>query len=217
MHISLTRALAAAGLLCISASASAVDFLPRLGAQLGHYTVEGGGDSSSVTFGPTAGLTLSGDTLFADINFEALPLDVVSTSYVMREGWRTELGATLGLRVYDGVALIAGYRTSMYGDSFGSSKLGDNSGPFIGVNFPELRLGSSTRDIMSLSVAVQKTTYTDKSTNTQLDSDVGVNIRVGYRRAGSPHSYGLRYQSFGASTYGEYLTTLQYSYIFSSF
>lgn len=217
MTITLRHALAAASLLAVSATASAVDFLPRLGVQFGSYTVEGAGSSDNVTGGPTMGLTLSGDSLFGDINFEALPVDVIGPGSVFEKGWRSEVSGTVGYRIHDGVVLIAGYRTSMYGKNVGSGKFGDNSGPFVGVNFPELRLGSSNRDIMSLSVAIQSTTYTDKSTNVELEGDVGVNIRIGYRRAGSPHSFGVRYQSFGSPSYQEYLTTLQYSYVFSSF
>jgi hypothetical protein len=208
--------LAALSLLAFSATASAVDFLPRLGVQLGNYYVEGIGVNEAVTGGPTLGLTLAGETVFADVNFEALPVDVINgPRYVT--GWRTETSGTVGLRVYEGVMLIAGYRNSQYGDSFGSGKFGQNAGPFVGVNFPELRLGSSNRDILSLSIAIQRTTFTDKSNNVEQDGDTGVNIRVGYRRAGSPHSFGVRYQSFGSPTYQEYLTTLQYSYVFSSF
>ena len=217
MRLTHRHALAAAALLAFSASASAVDFLPRLGVQLGNYYVEGAGVSETFTGGPTMGLTVSGDMLFADVNFEALPVDVIGPGRTYVEGWRSELSGTLGLRVHDGVVLIAGYRTSRYGESFGDTKFGDNSGPFFGVNFPELRLGSSNRDILSLSVAIQRTTFTDRSNNLEEDGDTGVNIRIGYRRAGSPHSFGVRYQSFGSPTYQEYLTTLQYSYVFSSF
>jgi len=217
MTFNVRHALAATGLLMLSATASAVDFLPRLGVQVGSYSVEGAGTSDSVTAGPTLGLTMAGDYLFADVNYEALPVDVIGPNFTFVSGWRSEAAATLGFRVYDGVVLIAGYRTSMYGESFGAGKFGDNSGPFIGVNFPELRLGSSNRDIMSLSIAIQQTTLKDKINHVEQDSDVGVNIRLGYRRAGSPHSFGLRYQSFGSPSYQEYLTTLQYSYVFSSF
>jgi hypothetical protein len=211
------HAMAAAALFAFSASASAVDFLPRLGVQLGNYSVEGAGTSDTFTGGPTMGLTVSGDWLFADVNFEALPVDVIGPGPKYVSGWRSEVSGTVGFRVYEGVALIAGYRNSSYGESFGNGKFGKNAGPFFGVNFPELRLGSSNRDILSLSVAIQRTTYTDKSTQTELEGDTGVNIRIGYRRAGSVHSYGVRYQSFGSPNYQEYLTTLQYSYVFSSF
>lgn len=217
MTITLRHALAATSLLALSATASAVDFLPRVGVQFGSYSVEGNGTSDSVTAGPTMGLTMSGDALFADVNFEALPVDVAGPNSAYVSGWRSEVAATLGLRVHDGIVLIAGYRTSRYGETFAAAKFGDNSGPFIGVNFPELRLGSSNRDIMSLSIAIQQTTLKDKVNNVEQDSDTGVNIRVGYRRAGSPHSFGVRYQSFGSPSYQEYLTTLQYSYVFSSF
>jgi len=212
-----TRLLASAALLAFSASASALDFLPRMGVQFGSYGIESGGYNTTVTGGPTLGLTVSGDALFGDINFEALPVDVVGRNRSLVKGWRSEVSGTVGLRVYEGVALIAGYRTSLYGENFGSGLLGNNSGPFLGVNFPELRLGSSTRDILSLSVAIQRTTYTDKANKVEEDGDTGVNIRIGYRRAGSPHSFGVRYQSFGSTSYQEYLTTLQYSYVFSSF
>lgn len=200
-----------------SSPALAVDFLPRAGVQFGNYSVEGAGTAEKVTGGPTLGLTVAGDTLFADVNFEALPVDVIGTGRRYVTGWRSEVSGTVGWRIYDGVALIAGYRSALYGDGFGSAKFGTNSGPYVGVNFPELRLGSSTRDILSLSVAIQRTTYTDKSTNLEQDGDTGVNIRIGYRRAGSPHSFGVRYQSFGSPTYQEYLTTMQYSFVFGSF
>jgi hypothetical protein len=189
-----------------------------VGVQAGYYTVEGAGVSASATLGPTFGLTMSsGDNLFADFSLETLPVDVIGPRYTMSRGWRTEMSGTVGYRVYDGVVLIGGYRSSRYGESLGSAKLGDNSGPFVGINFPELRLGSSNRDILSLSIAVQQTTFTDKVNHVEQDSDVGVNIRLGYRRAGSPHSFGLRYQSFGSPSYQEYLSTLQYSYVFSRF
>lgn len=217
MTLTHRHALAATALLAFSATASAVDFLPRLGVQVGNYSVEGAGTSDTVTGGPTMGLTASGDWLFADVNFEALPVDVIGPGPKYVKGWRSEVSGTIGFRVYDGVAIIAGYRNSGYGENFGSGKFGKNAGPFVGVNFPELRLGSSNRDILSLSIAIQSTTFTDKSNNVKQDGDTGVNIRLGYRRAGSPHSFGLRYQSFGSPTYQEYLTTLQYSYVFSSF
>lgn len=217
MRKTLSSAITAAALMGLSTSALAVDFLPRIGAQLGRYTVEGAGTGESTPVGPTMGLTMAGDTVFGDLNFEALPVDVIGPGSRLRSGWRTEVSATVGVRVYDGIALIAGYRRSGYGEGFGSAKFGDNSGPYVGVNFPELRLGSSNRDIMSLSIAIQKTTYTDKANRVELDSDLGVNIRVGYRRAGSPHSFGVRYQSFGSPNYQEYLTTLQYSFVFGSF
>jgi hypothetical protein len=208
----------AAALLAGCGTASAIDLLPRVGVQAGYYSVEGAGVSKSATLGPIFGLTmLVGDNLFADLSLETLPVDVIGQRYSMSSGWRTEMSGTVGYRVYDGVALIGGYRSSLYGESLGSAKLGDNSGPFIGVNFPELRLGSSNRDILSLSIAVQQTTFTDKVNHVEQDSDIGVSIRLGYRRAGSPHSFGLRYQSFGSPSYQEYLSTLQYSYVFSRF
>jgi hypothetical protein len=216
--ITLRRLFIAAALLLACGTASAIDLLPRLGVQAGYYSVEGAGVSDSATFGPTFGLTMSsGDNLFADLNLETLPVDVIGQRFTMSRGWRTELSGTVGYRIFDGVVLIGGYRSSLYGESLGSAKLGDNSGPFAGVNFPELRLGSSNRDILSLSIAVQQTTFTDKVNHVEQDSDVGVNIRLGYRRAGSPHSFGLRYQSFGSPSYQEYLSTLQYSYVFSRF
>jgi hypothetical protein len=216
MSVSIRLATAAA-LLAASASASAVDFLPRAGVQLGNVTLETGGTFERFTGGPTLGLTAAGEWLFADVNFEALPMDIQAKGFSVESGWRSELGATLGVRVMDGVLLIAGYRQAMYGPSFGSSTNGTNAGPYFGVNFPELRLGSSNRDILSLSIAVQNQSYEDKINKVTQDSDVGVNIRLGYRRAGSPHSFGLRYQSFGSTQFGEYITTLQYSYVFGSF
>ncbi len=213
----LTHALAATSLLCLSATASAVDFQPRLGVQVGNYYVEGAGTSEKMTGGPILGLSMGGEYGFADVGFEALPVDVIGPGSRLTSGWRSEVTGTLGFFVTEGVALIGGYRSSGYGESFASSKFGTNAGPFVGVSFPDLRIGSSNRNLLTLSIAIQQTTYTDKSNNLKLDSDTGVNIRVGFRRAGSPHSIGVRYQSFGSPTYQEYLTSLQYSYVFGSF
>jgi hypothetical protein len=218
MSITARRAFAAIGLFALGVNACAVDLLPRAGLQVASYRIEGPpGDTETVAGGPTLGLTVAGERLFADLNFEALPVDLPGRNNVFISGWRSEAAATLGMRVHEGVLLIAGYRTSLYGERFGKGTLADNSGPFVGVHFPELRLGSSNRDVLSLSVAIQRTTLTDKVSGAEEHADTGVNIRLGYRRAGSPHSFGVRYQSFGSPSYQEYLTSLQYSYVFGSF
>lgn len=218
MPITPLRAFGATVLLVVGVDAGAVDLLPRAGLQLASYMNEAPpGDSDTVAAGPTLGLTVAGDRLFADFNFEALPVTLPGRNYGLISGWRSEAAATLGVPVHEGVWLIAGYRTSLYGERFGRSALADNSGPFVGVNFPELRLGSSNRDVLSLAVAIQRTTLTDKVSRVKEHADTGVNIRLGYRRAGSPHSFGVRYQSFGSPSYQEYLTTLQYAYVFGSF
>lgn len=206
-----------AGLLACG-STCALDLLPRVGFQVGHYSVENFGTREVVTLGPTLGFTLGLGNAVADISAEALPVDISgATGQGWVRGWRSELSASVGYQVLDGVVLIGGYRTSRYGERFGSAQLGDNSGPFVGVNFPELRLGSSNRDILSLAVAIQATTYMDHVRQIEQNSDIGVNIRLGYRRAGSPHSFGVRYQSFGSPSYQEYLTTIQYAYVFGRF
>jgi hypothetical protein len=218
MSTTARRAIAATGLFALGANACAVDLLPRAGLQVASYLNEApAGDTDTVAGGLTLGLTVAGDRLFADFNFEALPVDLPGRNGVFVSGWRSEAAATLGIRVHEGVLLIAGYRISLYGERFGKGTLADNSGPFVGVHFPELRLGSSNRDVLSLSIAIQRTTLTDKVSRIEEHADTGVNIRLGYRRAGSPHSFGVRYQSFGSPTYQEYLTTLQYSYVFGSF
>lgn len=207
-----------AGLFAFGLDAAALDLLPRAGLQLASYLNEAPpGDSDTVAAGPTLGLTLAGERLFADFNFEALPVTLPGRNNSLISGWRSEAAATLGVPVHEGVWLIAGYRSSLYGERFGRGALADNSGPFVGVHFPELRLGSSNRDVLSLAVAIQRTTLTDKVSRVKEHADTGVNIRLGYRRAGSPHSFGVRYQSFGSPSYQEYLTTLQYAYVFGSF
>ncbi|MCL4695812.1 MAG: hypothetical protein KJ023_01930 [Burkholderiaceae bacterium] len=207
-----TACLAAAGL----APAHAIDLLPRVGVQLGNAYMLAGAESNGLTGGLSLGMTAAGEALFFDVNLEALAMDIPSAG-VLVSGYRSELGATVGVRVHDGIALIAGYRQAQYGEGLGSGKLAKNSGPFFGVNFPELRLGSSNRDILSLSLAVQRNTYESTTNNIPNDTDVGFSIRVGYRKAGSPHSFGLRYQGFGSAQFDESLTTLQYSYVFGSF
>ena len=197
--------------------AHAIDLLPRMGVQFGNAYMLAGSESNGLTGGLSLGMTAAGEALFFDVNLEALALDVPGGNFTLVSGYRSEIGATVGVHVYEGVALIAGYRRATYGESIGSSKLAVNSGPFFGVNFPELRLGSSNRDILSLSIAVQRNTYESATNNIPNDTDVGFSIRLGYRKAGSPPSFGLRYQGFGSAQFDESITTLQYSYVFGSF
>jgi hypothetical protein len=208
-----TACLAVAGL----APAHAVDLLPRVGVQFGNAYMLAGSESNGPTGGLSLGVTAAGEALFVDLNVESLAMDIPGGNFTLVSGYRSEIGATVGLHVHEGVALIAGYRRASYGESVGSGKLAVNSGPFFGVNFPELRLGSSNRDILSLSIAVQRNTYESATNNIPNDTDVGFSIRLGYRKAGSPHSFGLRYQGFGSAQFDESITTLQYSYVFGSF
>ena len=208
-----TTCLAAAGV----APAYAIDLLPRVGVQLGNAYMLAGAESNGPIGGLSLGLTAAGERVFFDVNVESLAMDIPGGNGTLVSGFRSEVGATVGVHVYDGVALIAGYRRANYGESIGSGKLANNSGPFVGVNFPELRLGSSNRDILSLSLAVQRNTYESRVNPLPNDSDVGFSIRLGYRKAGSPHSFGLRYQGFGSAQFDESITTLQYSYVFGSF
>ncbi len=132
--------------------------------------MEGAGTSEKATGGPILGLSMGGEYGFADVGFETPPVDVIGPGSQLTSGGRSEVTGTLGFFVTEGVALIGGYRSSGYGESFASSQFGTNAGPFVGVSFPDLRIGSSNRNLLTLSIVTQRLAGQAKVTSTGLEA-----------------------------------------------
>lgn len=206
---------AAAALAC--ANALAVDVVPRLGVSL-NYTDTQTNTGSTTKPGVNAGLTVSASSVFGDVQVETLPMQVRDPNNTgmaknMTDGWRTEGAVSVGVNVWESLSLIAGYRSVRYGTSAGKSDSATMTGGFIGVALANLKM--TEKDIFSVSVALQPTTYKAKAGNYGEETDTGVSIKIGYRRAGSPHAFSIRHQAFGGDkSYDEAVTSLQYNYLF---
>ena len=183
-----------------------VSFIPRVGLQVGSYQLFGATEVDDVTVGGNAGFAFASGRFIADLNLEAL-----SYSADVTDVWRTEIAITLGVAVYRSAYLIGGYRMADYGESILDDEIADMTGPFLGISLAGLQMGDDGKDIFNFSFAINANSYDDGLIESD---DVGVSLRLGYRRAGSPHSFGIRYQSFGSDVVDEYFTTLGYSYSF---
>lgn len=197
----------------LAGQASAVEFAPRIGAVVANQYMA---EDEAVSFGLTTGVTALTGPVFIDLNVEALSFEVndpssFQQSYV--DGWRTDTALTLGVPVWHSLSIIGGYRYVMYGTDVLKTDAATMQGPFLGVMISDLRMSGSEKDLFSIGFALQPTTYEAKGSGIEED-DLGVSIRIGYRQAGSHNSYAIRYQSFGADSYDEYVTSLQYSYLF---
>lgn len=197
-------------LLVTSTAAYADDMtiIPRIGVQVGAYNQWGIGDISEVTYGGNVGVSLSTGKFLADVNVESL-----SFSAPGQDVWRTEYAGTVGVAFYKSAYLIGGYRTADYGDAVFGNDFGKMKGPFVGVSLAGLQMGDDGKDIFNFSFAVNSNEF-EYSNGVTSDSDVGASVRIAYRRAGSPHSVGLRYQSFSTNTFDEAFTTVTYTYSF---
>lgn len=209
-------ALAAVSTLTIAQLAQAVDISPRAGISAGFYNT---GTTDGVGGGFNAGTTFTFDRVFVDVNLEAVQFSVrdpnasASNSTAQTDGWRSEASVAAGLPVWNTFSLFGGVRQVRYGTSLGASNSATMSGPFIGMALSSLTMPGDDKNLFSISFAVQPTTYTPN--NRSAEKDVGLSVKLGYRRAGSPHAWAIRYQSFGGEiSYSEYSATLQYAYNF---
>jgi hypothetical protein len=197
--------------------AKAVEVSPRIGIEIGHYDVV---VDSGLNGGLTAGVTVSFPYVYTDLGLETMSFSVRDPANIglrtnMVDGYRSEATLTVGIPVWQSLSVFGGYRYVVYGTKLINSNSATMDGGFLGVALNNLHMGESTKDIFSFAFAVQPTTYKAKSGSYGEETDVGASIKLGYRRAGTPHSFGLRYQAFGGDkSYDEYLTSLQYSYLF---
>lgn len=187
--------------------------IPRVGVQLGQYQQFGFVEVSELTIGGNAGLTVQSGRLLADLNLEALQFEFEGVA-AGTDMWRTEVAGTVGVAFYRSAYLIGGYRSASYGDSLMNDDFATMTGPFLGIALAGLQMGDDGKDVFNISFAVNGNTYESSFSSFGESEDVGLSLRIAYRRAGSPHSFGLRYQSFGSDEVDEYFTTLGYSYSF---
>lgn len=201
----------------LAGQAQAFDLAPRVGAVAGYYDLVA---DDGVSGGLSAGVTALAGPVFADLNVEAASFmvrDPANTGLQtdVADGWRTDTAFTLGIPVWHSLSIIGGYRYVIYGTELLKHDAATMYGPFAGIMISDLRMSGSEKDLFSFGFALQPTTFKAKSGDIGSESDVGVSIRLGYRQAGTPHSFAIRYQSFGGDkSYDEYVTSLQYSYLF---
>lgn len=196
---------------------NAVQVSPRIGVEAVYYNTVA---SSGAAGGLTAGVTVSIPYVFADVGLETMNFSVrdpanrgLANNQV--DGWRSEGTLTVGVPVWQSLYIIGGYRYVVYGTELFKSDAATMDGAFLGVAFNNLHMGESTKDIFNIAFAFQPTTYKPKNSILGDETDVGMSVKMGYRRAGTPHSFAIRYQTFGGDkTYDEFLTSLQYSYLF---
>ena len=199
----------------LAAQANAVEVSPRIGVEAVYYNTVA---SSGAAGGVTAGVTVSVPYVFADVGLETMNFSVrdpANQGFANNQvdGWRSEGTLTVGVPVWQSLYIIGGYRYVIYGTELLKSDAATMDGAFLGVAFNNLHMGESTKDIFNIAFAFQPTTYKPK--NSADETDVGMSVKMGYRRAGTPHSFAIRYQTFGGDkTYDEFLTSLQYSYLF---
>jgi hypothetical protein len=196
-------------------SVHALDIIPRVGVNFGKYRFEYDEPDPEVKQydeipGLTAGLLFASPGFFIDLSTE-----LYEVNWSTQKPKRSELALTLGLPVYKTIYLIGGYRTATYGTSYYKDDIGYQRGGFVGFSINNLRLGDDSKDILSLSYVFQPAEIITNYTNIKEDG-VGYGIKLGWRRAGSPHNVSFRYQNFGAEL-EETIHLINYSYIFSSF
>ena len=212
-----TLAIAALMSLFAAQTASATDISPRVGVS-GVWWNTGEKGEGAVGGGAHAGTTITFDQAFLDLNVETMQFSVrkpTNTGLATDQtaGWRSEASVAAGIPVWNTFSVFGGYRLVNYGTDIGSSNAATMSGVFAGVALSSLSMPGDDKNLFSIAFAIQPTEF--KAKNGNAETDVGVSIKLGYRRAGSPHGMAIRYQSFGGDkTYSEYSTTLQYSYSF---
>ena len=203
-------------LLCLlPVSVHAIDVIPRVGVNFGKYRFEYDEPDPEIKQydeipGVTAGILFAGSNYFVDLSTELYEVD-----WSTQQPKRSELALTLGVPVYKSIYLIGGYRTALYGTSYYKDDIGYQRGGFVGFSINNLHLGDNSRDIFSLSYVFQPAEMVTNFTNIEEDG-VGYGVKLGWRRAGTPHSVAFRFQNFGAEL-EETIHLFNYSYIFSSF
>lgn len=187
--------------------------VPRAGVNVGNYYLEeytGGDTADNIVLGPTAGILWAKKDHFFDIAAEIYSFSTDSGVDITR----TELAATYGFHLRETMYGIAGFQYAMYGDSILNTDIGTSYGPFVGISINNLRMGQDSSNVFSIAAAVlfQETEYAN-----QTGSDISFNMKVGYRKAGEPHSYGLKFQTFGSDLHAEWISMFNYSYQFTAF
>ncbi len=145
---------------------------------------------------------------FIDISTETYSF----TTDVGNSVTRSELAATYGFRLRETMYALVGYQYGMYGTGFYSTGIGTSVGPFIGFSINNLRMGQGSENVFSIAIAVQFSSVSFVTPS----QDQNFNMKLGYRKANSPHSYALKYQTIGSDFHAEYIAMLNYSYQFGA-
>jgi len=192
--------------------------IPRIGASLTSYEMSlysspNFVEISEVGYGVNAGATLSNGKMLLDLSTELMMIGDDALDIT-----RSEIAVTLGVAVYKSLYLIGGYRQAEYGDGAYANDYGKMDGPFIGISLSGLSMGEDGKDLFDVSFVLNEVSF--KSGNIEQEgafADSGT-IRIGYRRAGSPHGFGLKYQSYyteaGFGGFEDFSASLTYTYSF---
>lgn len=202
--------------LLISSESYAVDLVPRIGINAGSYYLEeylSGDTVDQLVVGPTAGLlfVLTEDSFF-DLGLELYSFETEFTGETID---RSELALTYGMRLYETMYAIFGYQSATYGDGYFDDAFATSSGPYAGVSVNNLRMGQDSTNVFSIALALQA--QTTEITGVPESSDLSFNLKLGYRSAGSPHSFSMKYQTFGSEYHAEWIGMFNYSYQLGAF
>lgn len=186
-----------------------MDLIPRISVGASYYKAwDGfngvneniqGWSTAETTYVLGGGLLLNGDNWFFDTSLETLPFTMTNDQYsgLEKDLYKTELAFSAGYRVYKDLYAIGGYRYGLIGEEMFEDTI-TQSGPFVGISINGLSMGDDLQDIFSVSFAVQFAEVEDSSAKeygvVNSDDSLGFNMKFGYRRAGSPHSFALKYQ-----------------------
>ena len=198
-------------ILLFSSGSIAVDLVPRIGVNVGSYYLEEyvtGDTADEVVVGPTAGLlfVLTEDSFF-DLALELYSFD---TEFSGDSTDRSELALTFGMRMHETMYAIFGFQSATYGDGYFDDAFATSSGPYAGVSVNNLRMGQDSTNVFSIALALQA--QTTEITGVPESSDLSFNLKLGYRSAGSPHSFSMKYQTFGSEFHAEWIGMFNYSY-----
>ena len=190
------------------------EIIPRVGINAGNYYLEeflsGGVAEDEFVVGPKVGvLTTFGDN-FLDLSFETYSFSLDSDVDIDR----SEFAGTYGFLIRETMYGIIGYQYAAFGDGVFDSDFGESYGPFAGVSVNNLRMGQDSTNVFSLGFAVQ---LQETEIQGLSDSELSMNIRAGFRKAGEPHGFSAKFQTFGSDFHSEYITMLSYNYQFAAF
>lgn len=199
----------------LSTESVALDLVPRVGVNMGSYYLEEyviGDTADEIVVGPTAGLlfVLTEDS-FLDVGLEQYSFSTEFGESVDR----SELALTFGKRIHESMYAIFGYQTAAYGDGIFDDAFATSSGPYAGISVNNLRMGQDSKNVFSMALALQA--QTTEITGLPESSDLSFNLKLGYRSAGSPHTFSMKYQTFGSEFHAEWIGMFNYSYQFTAF
>ena len=198
--------------LMVFATTATAEVFPRVGFNVGNYYLEDYNSfdaADEIVAGPTFGALFLFNDSFIDLSAESYQFSTEFGADIDR----TEIAGTYGFRLRETMYGLIGYQNAFYGDGIMDDETGESYGPFVGISINNLRMGQDSKNVFSLALAVlaQTTDYANESSD-----DVSTNIKIGYRRANTPHGFAVKYQNFGSDLQAEWITMFNYSYQFGA-